>query len=120
MAPSIPQLWMEAGSRYRVRCFTAGEQDWPTFPSSRPRRFRREAKLTGLNLLLTYEDGCLGRCSYCGLTQGREVPSSEMRTFIRVKWPTYSLEEIIARTKAMDRQFRRVCVSMITHRRAMA
>ncbi len=85
-----------------------------------PGRFRREAKLTGLNLLLTYEDGCLGRCSYCGLTRGREVPSSEMRTFIRVKWPTYSLEEIIARTKAMDRQLRRVCVSMITHRRAFA
>ncbi|MDP2954581.1 MAG: radical SAM protein, partial [Chloroflexota bacterium] len=25
--------------------------------------FRRDAKLTGLNLLLTYEGGCLGRCS---------------------------------------------------------
>lgn len=84
-----------------------------------PGRFYREARLTGLNLLLTYEDGCLGRCSYCGLNRGREVPSSERRTFIRVKWPTYPLEEIIARTKALDNgQVKRVCVSMITHRRA--
>ncbi len=84
-----------------------------------PGRFRRDAKLTGLNLLLTYEDGCLGRCSYCGLARDRLLPEQGKQTFIRVDWPTYLLEEIISRTKSVsDSQLKRVCVSMITHRRA--
>ena len=83
-------------------------------------RFRRDARLTGLNLLLTYRDGCIGRCSYCGLSRGRELTSKDKRTFIRVQWPTYPLDEVIARTRAVDGQLKRVCVSMITHRRAFA
>ena len=81
-------------------------------------RFRRDAKLTGLNLLLTYEDGCVGRCSYCGLSRGREMAARDARTFIRVRWPTYGLDEIIARARGVDGQLERVCVSMITHPRA--
>lgn len=83
-------------------------------------RFRRDARLTGLNLLLTYRDGCIGRCSYCGLSRGRELAAEDKRTFIRVQWPTYPLDEIIARTRGVDGQIKRVCVSMITHRRAFA
>jgi len=33
-----------------------------------PGRFFRDAKLYTLNLLLTYNDGCLGKCAYCGLS----------------------------------------------------
>jgi biotin synthase len=83
-------------------------------------RFRRDARLTGLNLLLTYRDGCVGQCSYCGLSRSRELVTENKRTFIRVQWPTYPLDEIIARTQATDGQLKRVCVSMITHRRAFA
>lgn len=83
-------------------------------------RFRRGARLTGLNLLLTYGDGCVGRCSYCGLSRARELAVRDARTFIRVRWPTYTLDEIIARARGADGQLERVCVSMITHPRAFA
>ena len=36
-------------------------------------RFYRNAKLHCLNLLLTYDDGCLGRCAYCGLSGARST-----------------------------------------------
>ena len=84
-----------------------------------PGQFRRNAQLTGLNLLLTYEDGCVGRCSYCGLSHNRELNRRDTRTFIRVRWPTYPVDEVIARTKTLNPSpLKRVCVSMITHRRA--
>ena len=31
--------------------------------------FKDNIKLTGLNLLLTYDGGCIGRCAYCGLSR---------------------------------------------------
>jgi len=79
--------------------------------------FHRNAKLKGLNLLLHYEEGCLGRCHFCGLSRSRRE-SPRGKTFIRVDWPLYSLEEIIERTKGKD-QIHRVCISMITHPRAL-
>lgn len=82
-----------------------------------PGRFYRGAKLNALNLLLTYEDGCKAKCSYCGLSKTREI-AHENRTFIRVDWPSYSLDEIIKRTKEHGKHLQRVCVSMITHPRA--
>ncbi|MBI4759281.1 MAG: radical SAM protein [Chloroflexi bacterium] len=85
-----------------------------------PGRFRRDARLTGLNLLLTYADGCMGRCAYCGLARGRELPPKAERTFIRVRWPAYPLAELIERAKGLGGQLKRACVSMITHRRAFA
>lgn len=79
--------------------------------------FHRNAKLKGLNLLLHYEDGCLGKCHFCGLSRSRpEGPKG--KTFIRVAWPLYPLEEIIKRTKGKD-QIHRVCISMITHSKAL-
>ncbi len=83
----------------------------------RPALFRRNACLTGLNLLVTYSDGCVGRCAYCGLNHQRQV-EPEKRTFIRVNWPTFSVDDIIARLNRDGGQLRRVCVGMITHRRA--
>jgi lipoyl synthase len=78
--------------------------------------FHRNARLKGLNLLLRYEEGCLGRCQFCGLSRSRrEGPKG--KTFIRVDWPVYSLEEIIEKTKGV-KQIHRVCISMITHPRA--
>jgi biotin synthase len=79
--------------------------------------FHRHAKLKGLNLLLHYEEGCLGRCHFCGLSRSRtEGPRG--KTFIRVDWPLYPLKEIIRRVKRKD-QIHRVCISMITHPKAM-
>jgi biotin synthase-related radical SAM superfamily protein len=79
--------------------------------------FHRNAKLKGLNLLLHYEEGCLGRCHFCGLSKSRrEDPRG--KTFIRVDWPLYLLEEIIERAKGKD-QIHRVCISMITHPKAL-
>jgi len=79
--------------------------------------FHRNAKLKGLNLLLHYDEGCLGRCHFCGLSRSRrEGPKG--KTFIRVDWPLYPLEEIIERIKGKD-QIHRVCLSMITHPKAL-
>ncbi len=79
--------------------------------------FHRDAKLTGLNLLLHYDEGCLGKCHFCGLSRSRkEGPKG--KTFIRVDWPLHPLEEIIERTKGKD-QIHRVCLSMITHPKAL-
>jgi len=79
--------------------------------------FHRNAKLKGLNLLLHYEEGCLGKCHFCGLSKSRrETPKG--KTFIRVSWPLYLLEEIIGKSKGKD-QIHRVCISMITHPRAL-
>jgi lipoyl synthase len=82
-----------------------------------PGRFFRQARCGCLNLLLTYESGCRASCSYCGLAKNRKPVSSA--TFIRVKWPTYRMEEILSRLRTKTHPFRRVCVSMVTHSRAM-
>jgi biotin synthase len=79
--------------------------------------FHRNAKLKGLNLLLHYEEGCLGKCHFCGLSRSRQE-GPKGKTFIRVDWPLYPLEEIIQRTKGKD-QLHRVCISMITHPKAL-
>ncbi|MGI5920845.1 MAG: radical SAM protein [Syntrophomonadaceae bacterium] len=81
-------------------------------------RFMEKTKCTCLNLLLTYKNGCSASCSYCGLAHNRQVDAA--KTFIRVKWPTYSMTEILDRVKNRPHPFKRVCVSMITQGRAMA
>jgi biotin synthase len=79
--------------------------------------FHRNAKLKGLNLLLHYDEGCAGRCHFCGLSRTRQE-GPKGKTFIRVDWPLYDLEKIIEKAKAKD-QIHRVCISMITHPRAL-
>lgn len=79
--------------------------------------FYREAKLRGLNLLLTYGERCAGRCAYCGLAGNRQAVGDP--SFIRVDWPVVSLDQVIARVKVDGRGLERVCVAMQTHRRAL-
>jgi len=45
--------------------------------------FHRNAKLRGLNLLLHYKEGCLGRCHFCGRTMSW-FPSLMNRRPIRI------------------------------------
>lgn len=80
--------------------------------------FTNGIKLTGLNLLLTYESGCIGKCAYCGISKSRVV-EKEKKTFIRVKWPTYKLDDIIEAVKMRENNFERICISMITHKNAL-
>lgn len=77
--------------------------------------FYRDAKLKALNLLLTYPQGCSANCAYCGLSRSRRHD----RTFIRVVWPVYPLKEVITRSLTLAGQVQRVCVSMVTHPRAV-
>ncbi len=79
--------------------------------------FYRNAKLKALNLLLHYEEGCLGRCAFCGLSRLRKE-EIKTKTFIRVDWPIYHVSEIIKRSKDI-KHIHRVCISMITHPKAI-
>ncbi|MBI5606865.1 MAG: radical SAM protein [Deltaproteobacteria bacterium] len=80
--------------------------------------FFRNARLYCLNLLLTYPEGCRANCAYCGLQKSREGAFGE-KSFIRVPWPTYDLETIMRETIAHKARLHRVCISMITHSRAV-
>ncbi len=80
-------------------------------------RFMPQSRCKCLNLLLTYNGGCGASCSYCGLARNRQ--ENTKKTFIRVKWPTYALAEIMDQVKTRQHPFKRVCVSMITHGRAV-
>ncbi len=81
-------------------------------------RFYRGAKLPCVNLLMTYESGCVASCAYCGLSRKRSFDKHQ--SFIRVAWPTYSLEDVITAVERETRTVKRICISMITHRRASA
>jgi biotin synthase len=78
-------------------------------------RFYRNARLHCLNILLTYEDGCLGRCAYCGLSGERTVAEQD-KNFIRVDWPTHSVDEILRRIAPPPIEIERICLSMVTRR----
>jgi len=85
----------------------------------RPGIFYRGAKLSCINLLLTYESGCAGNCTYCGLQRQRSGRFSE-KSFIRVEWPSFPLVEILERCADRSAHIDRVCISMVTHGRAVA
>jgi len=82
-------------------------------------RFYRGARLPCVNLLLTYLDGCVGSCSYCGLSRKRDGAYPD-KSFIRVTWPTYNTDDIIERMIEKEDRLKRVCISMITNKRATA
>jgi biotin synthase len=84
----------------------------------KPGRFYRNAKLHCLNLLLTYKDGCLGRCAYCGLSGARPCAEGD-QSFIRVDWPTHAVDEVVERMRSRPSEIERVCISMVTRRRAV-
>ncbi len=82
--------------------------------------FFRGAQLHCINLLLTYKSGCAGACAYCGLNRNRDHGNNcGEETFIRVPWPTYRLDDVIAAMKS-DRcqHVERACISMVTNPRA--
>ncbi|MDO8671452.1 MAG: radical SAM protein [Dehalococcoidia bacterium] len=80
-------------------------------------RFYRDVRLHCINLLLTYVGGCNANCAYCGLSRAREGGSGE-KSFIRVDWPTLATDEVIARMVKYSAEVSRICVSMVSHRRA--
>ena len=79
--------------------------------------FYRNANLYCINLLLTYHNGCAARCAYCGLSKNRPGTYGD-KSFIRVTWPAYPLEEIIQRIDERKNRVKRICISMITHKQA--
>ena len=83
----------------------------------RPGRFYRDAKLHCINLLLTYRGGCAGNCAYCGLQRQRQGEFSQ-KSFIRVEWPTFALDDVLQRISERSPRVDRICISMVTHGRA--
>lgn len=84
----------------------------------KPGLFYRNARLHCINLLLTYQQGCAARCAYCGLSRNRAGEYGR-KSFIRVTWPTYPLQEIMERISQRRTRVKRICVSMITDPRAL-
>lgn len=84
----------------------------------KPGLFYRNAKLYCINVLLTYRAGCAAKCAYCGLSNKRPGDYCE-KSFIRVTWPTYPLEHIVERISQRLDNVKRICISMITHKRAI-
>jgi biotin synthase len=84
----------------------------------KPGLFHRNAKLYCINLLLTYDQGCAARCAYCGLSKKRTGEYTQ-KSFIRVKWPTYALDDIIDRIAERQSRVKRICLSMITNPRCV-
>jgi lipoyl synthase len=84
----------------------------------KPGLFYRDAKLYCINLLLTYGEGCAARCAYCGLSKKRSG-AYDTKSFIRVTWPTYAIDEIIERIADRTKKVKRVCISMVTNKRAV-
>ncbi len=79
-------------------------------------RFYRNAKLRCVNVLMTYKTGCVAGCAYCGLSRKRVYETHQ--SFIRVEWPTYPLDDIIEAMAKRRKKICRICISMITHKRA--
>jgi biotin synthase len=80
-------------------------------------RFHRNAKSPCVNLLMNYNEGCFANCAYCGLARERSGKYVD-KSFIRVEWPVYSLDEITESVQKYQRtEIKRVCISMITNRR---
>ncbi len=80
--------------------------------------FYRNAKSPCINILLTYDNGCAGNCAYCGLSMKRPG-EYKRKSFIRVEWNTYPINEIIQRITNKNDYIKRICISMITNHRAV-
>jgi biotin synthase len=68
---------------------------------------------------LTYASGCAARCAYCGLSNKRTGEYSQ-KSFIRVTWPTYALDEIITAIAGRLDRVKRICISQVTNSRSIA
>jgi biotin synthase len=77
-------------------------------------RFSRDLRPGGINLLLTYDEGCLSDCGYCGLARTRAA-GHEVKSFIRVEWPLVRTDEVVERIGRYAPALTRICISMVTH-----
>ncbi|MHB1571151.1 MAG: radical SAM protein [Solirubrobacteraceae bacterium] len=80
-------------------------------------RFTRPFPFGGINLLLSYDRGCLSDCGYCGLARNRPG-DYEDKSFIRVEWPLVRTDELVSRMAVREDRLTRLCISMVTHGRA--
>lgn len=80
-------------------------------------RFTRPFRFGGINLLLSYDRGCLSDCGYCGLARNRPG-EYEDKSFIRVEWPLVRTDELVQRLVRHEDKLTRLCISMVTHGRA--
>jgi len=85
----------------------------------KPGLFYRGARLHCINLLLSYDAGCRARCAYCGLSKARPGRYTT-KSFIRVTWPNYQVDEVLERMDQNRKGIHRICLSMVTRRRAVA
>ena len=77
-------------------------------------RFTRPFDFGGINLLLSYDEGCRSDCGYCGLARSRQGAYEE-KSFIRVEWPLVATDELVARMAEHEDKLKRLCISMVTH-----
>lgn len=80
----------------------------------KPGRFTEDFPFGGINLLLTYDEGCLSDCGYCGLARSRNGSYDE-KSFIRVEWPLIRTDELVERMARYQDKLTRLCISMVTH-----
>ncbi|MGD0874112.1 MAG: radical SAM protein [Acidimicrobiales bacterium] len=80
-------------------------------------RFSRDFAFGGINVLLSYDQGCRSDCGYCGLARTRPG-SYEEKSFIRVEWPLVRTDDLVERMAAFEPRLTRLCISMVTHGRA--
>lgn len=84
----------------------------------KPGLFYRNARLYCINLLLSYQEGCAAKCAYCGLSNNRPGAYSK-KSFIRVTWPQYTLDDIIEGISTRIGRVKRICISMLTNGRSV-
>ena len=77
-------------------------------------RFTSDFDFGGINLLLSYDEGCLSDCGYCGLARTRPG-QYEDKSFIRVEWPLVETDELVSRLARYEDHLTRLCISMVTH-----
>ena len=77
-------------------------------------QFTRDFAFGGINLLLSYQEGCMSDCGYCGLARSR-AGEYEDKSFIRVEWPLVNTDELVDRLARHEGQLTRLCISMVTH-----
>jgi biotin synthase-related radical SAM superfamily protein len=77
-------------------------------------RFSRDFDFGGINLLISYDEGCLSDCGYCGLARTRPG-AYEDKSFIRVEWPLVRTDDLVDRMAEHEATLTRLCISMVTH-----
>ncbi len=77
-------------------------------------KFTRPFDFGGINLLLSYDEGCQSDCGFCGLARSRQGEYVD-KSFIRVEWPMVSTDQLIDRMVQHQDQLTRLCISMVTH-----